>query len=130
MSLQVTMNTMIQMIAGKRYGVIGDVESRRFEKAIKEFMYLSGVFEFSDVFPFIEWIDLQGQVRRMKRVAKELDYFMSSWIEEHVIEKRQKGNNVGDHKGDFMDVMLSLFENDDFVHGHKSKDVIKGTSLV
>lgn len=117
---------MIQMIAGKRYGVIGDVESRRFEKAIKEFMYLSGVFEFSDVFPFIEWIDLQGQVRRMKRVAKELDYFMSSWIEEHVIEKRQKGNNVGD----FTDVMLSMFENDDFVHGHKSKDVIKGTSLV
>ncbi|KAM7505005.1 hypothetical protein LguiB_003909 [Lonicera macranthoides] len=118
---QVTMNTMIQMIAGKRYSVIGDaeteVESRRFEKAMKEFMYLSGVFEFSDVFPFIEWIDLQGQVTRMKKVAKELDYFMSSWIEEHVIERRQKEVNVRNHEGDFMDVMLSLFENDDFVQG-------------
>ncbi|KAM7505009.1 hypothetical protein LguiB_003913 [Lonicera macranthoides] len=130
---QVTMNTMIQMIAGKRYSVIGDaetdVESRRFEKAMKEFMHLSGVFEFSDVFPFFEWIDLQGQVKRMKKVAKELDYFMSSWIEEHVIERRQKGVNVRNHEGDFMDVMLSLFENDDFVQGHKSKDVIKATSL-
>ncbi|KAM7499909.1 hypothetical protein LguiA_024323 [Lonicera macranthoides] len=130
---QVTMNTMIQMIAGKRYSVIGDaetdVESRRFEKAMKEFMHLSGVFEFSDVFPFFEWIDLQGQVKRMKKVAKELDYFMSSWIEEHVIERRQKGVNVRNHEGDFMDVMLSLFENDYFVQGHKSKDVIKATSL-
>ncbi|KAM7499911.1 hypothetical protein LguiA_024325 [Lonicera macranthoides] len=121
------------MIAGKRYSVIGDaeteVESRRFEKAMKEFMYLSGVFEFSDVFPFIGWIDLQGQVTRMKKVAKELDYFMSSWIEEHVIERRQKGVNVRNHEGDFMDVMLSLFENDDFVQGHKSKDVIKATSM-
>ena len=88
-------------------------------------MYLTGVLEFSDVIPGIEWLDLQGQVRSMKHNAEEIDYFLSRWLEEHV-QRKEKGN-----PRDFMDVLLSLFPGDGrIVFGNKSENIIKGTVLV
>uniref|UniRef100_A0A5B7BWJ0 Uncharacterized protein n=2 Tax=Davidia involucrata TaxID=16924 RepID=A0A5B7BWJ0_DAVIN len=127
---QVTTNTMVQMIAGKRYCIgdaENDAESRRFGRAIKEFMYLSGVLVLSDVVPHIEWLDLQGHVRSMKRIAEELDFFVGSWLEEH-IQSRQKGQKMKE-ECDFMDVMLSLFGEDGLAYEHKSEAIIKATAL-
>lgn len=89
-------------------------------------MFLTGAFEFSDVIPFIEWMDLQGRVRLMKQNAKVLDYFMSRWLEEHV-ESRKNGQVKKEQ--DFMDVLLSLFPEDGMEYGHKNKNIIKGTAL-
>ncbi|KAI8001094.1 Xanthotoxin 5-hydroxylase CYP82C4 [Camellia lanceoleosa] len=113
---RVTINMTLQMI----------IESRQFGKAVKEFVYLALVFELSDVIPRMEWLDLQGRVRAMKRTAKEMDYFMSKWLEEH-IQKRQNGD-VKEEESDFMDVMLSLLGEDELVEGHKSGTVIKATT--
>ncbi|KAK2995160.1 hypothetical protein RJ640_025390 [Escallonia rubra] len=128
---QVSMNMMIQMIAGKRCDIINDAgddeESRRFGRAIKEFFYLTGVFELSDVIPFTEWMDLQGQLRSMKKNAKELDYLMSSWVKEHIQRRDIKGQIKEER--DFVDVMLSLFETGGTVHGHETEDIIKATVL-
>ncbi|THF94812.1 hypothetical protein TEA_027774 [Camellia sinensis var. sinensis] len=67
---QVTMNLMLRVIAGKRYS-FGDSErhkeARQFARTMDEFMYLAGVSECSDVIPGIEWLDLQGNVKAMKR---------------------------------------------------------------
>ncbi|KAA8543534.1 hypothetical protein F0562_021720 [Nyssa sinensis] len=104
-----------------------DAESRRFGRAIKGFMYLSGVLVLSDVIPYIEWLDLQGHVRLMKENAEELDYFVGSWLEEH-IQRRQKGQKM-EEECDFMDVMLSLFGRDGMAYGHKSEAIIKATAL-
>ncbi|KAK3029415.1 hypothetical protein RJ639_039759 [Escallonia herrerae] len=130
---QVSMNMMIQMIAGKRYDIYNDAgddeESGRFGRTIKEFMYLTGVFELSDVIPLTEWMDLQGQLRSMKKNAKELDSLMSSWVKEH-IERREIKGQIKEER-DFVDVMLSLFETDGkTIHGHKTEDIIKATVLV
>ncbi|KAL7211125.1 hypothetical protein ACSBR2_014079 [Camellia fascicularis] len=65
----------------------------------------------------MEWLDLQGRVRAMKRTAKEMDYFMSKWLEEH-IQKRQNGDAKEEESG-FMDVMLSLLGEDKLVEGHE-----------
>lgn len=52
----VAKNMIIGMIAGKRYSTLEeDEESERFEKAIKDFMCLSGVYVVPDVIPCMEW---------------------------------------------------------------------------
>nr|AFK79026.1 cytochrome P450 CYP82T1 [Bupleurum chinense] len=128
---QVIINLMLQMLARKRYSSIGEgetqVESRRFKKAFEEFFILAGAFELSDVIPFIEWMDLQGNRRAMIRTAKELDVFMSSWIDEH---KKSREQDQLKEDRDFIDVMISLFpEPHASVHGYKSTDVIKATVM-
>ncbi|KAI8013506.1 Xanthotoxin 5-hydroxylase CYP82C2 [Camellia lanceoleosa] len=130
---QVTMNLMLRVIAGKRYSFGDserDKEARQFVRTMDEFMYLAGVSECSDVIPGIEWLDLQGNVKAMKRNGKEMDYFMSMWLEEHVQSKRE--GKVKKDERDFMDVLLSCFpeDGDGLVFGHKSQDIIKGTALV
>ncbi|KAF5937477.1 hypothetical protein HYC85_024983 [Camellia sinensis] len=129
---QVTMNLMLRVIAGKRYSFgdnEGDKEARQFARTMDEFMYLADVSECSDVIPGIEWLDLKGNVKAMKRNGKEMDYFLSMWLEEHV-QSRKEGNVKKDER-DFMDVLLSCFpeDGDGLVFGHKSQDIIKGTAL-
>ncbi|KAA8550581.1 hypothetical protein F0562_002265 [Nyssa sinensis] len=125
---QVINNMMLRMIAGKPYHVgdtENDEESKRFRRAIDEFMYLSGVFVLSDVIPYIEWLDLQGHVRSMKRNAEELEYFLGKWLKEH-FQSREK-NQKKKEECDFIDVMISLFPKDGLIHGHKSEAIIKAT---
>lgn len=130
---QVISNLMTQMIARKRYNSIGQgekaMESKRFKKAFEDFFSLVGAFELSNVIPFTEWMDLQGNRRAMRRTAKELDFFMSSWLDEHIEGRARKGKSKEDR--DFIDVMISLFEESDgFIYGHKTEDVIKATVMV
>lgn len=119
------------MIATKRYSSVGDgenkMEAKRFIKVFEEYMSL--VFELSNVIPFTEWMDLQGNRRSMRRTANELDFFMSSWLDEQYQRRAKQGPLREDR--DFIDVMISLFaESDGLIYGHKSTDVIKATSMV
>lgn len=130
---QVVFNIMTQMIATKRYNSVGDgenkMEAKRFIKVFEEYMSLVGAFELSNVIPFTEWMDLQGNRRSMRRTAKELDYFMSSWLDEHYQRRAKEGPLKEDR--DFIDVMISLFkESGGLIYGHKSADVIKATAMV
>ncbi|KAG5566828.1 hypothetical protein RHGRI_002389 [Rhododendron griersonianum] len=111
-----------------RYGLDDDEkdeEARLFTRAMDQFMYLTGAFEFSDVIPGIEWMDLQGRVRLMKENAEVMDSFMSRWLEEHV-QSRKNGLMKEEH--DFMDVLLSLFPEDGVEYGHKCRNIVKGVS--
>ncbi|KAE9463466.1 hypothetical protein C3L33_04604, partial [Rhododendron williamsianum] len=111
-----------------RYGLDDDEkdeEARLFTRAMDQFMYLIGAFEFSDVIPGIEWMDLQGRVRLMKENAEVMDSFMSRWLEEHV-QSRKNGLMKEEH--DFMDVLLSLFQEDGVEYGHKCRNIVKGVS--
>ncbi|KAJ6304546.1 hypothetical protein OIU77_018244 [Salix suchowensis] len=125
----VVASVMFRLIAGKRYcGGIAK-ESEAFGRAIKEFLYLSGVLVMSDLIPFTGWMDLQGHLKSMKRVAKELDYVVSGWLEEHL--QRREAVNVRKEEKDFMDVMLeSLAVGDDPIFGYKRETTVKATALV
>ncbi|KAF3431671.1 hypothetical protein FNV43_RR26403 [Rhamnella rubrinervis] len=137
-----TLNITARVIAGKRYrctcGTGGDEkvaadadEAQRFLKAMHGFMYLSGMFLPSDVIPGIEWMDLTGHIRSMKRNAEELDCFMTSWLEEHILEMKQ--GMVEEDQRDFMHTMISKMadDHDDNAssHGHAIDLIIKGTAL-
>lgn len=68
---RLTLNLITKVIAGNRYFVN---EARRVGKIIKEFMY---------VVYCRGWVDLQGRVKSMKCIARELDFLLGTWVEEH-----------------------------------------------
>ncbi|RDX75782.1 Cytochrome P450 82C2 [Mucuna pruriens] len=127
-----TFNIIVRMIAGKRFG--GDTinkednEAWRLRKAIKDATYLFGVFVPADAIPSLSWFDFQGYVSFMKRTAKEMDLILDKWLEEHV---RMRGEERdGKCESDFMDVMISTFEEQDDFYGYKREIVIKATSVL
>jgi cytochrome P450 family 82 subfamily G polypeptide 1 len=127
-----TFNIIVRMIAGKRFGgeTINqeDSEAWRLRNAIKDATYLSGVFVLADAIPFLSWFDFQGHVGFMKRTFKEMDFILDKWMHEH-FRKRDEGQN-GKSQDDFMDVLISMFEEHDEICGHKREVVIKATAMI
>ena len=121
-------NIVLKMIAGKRSfddSGHGKAETRRAITAIQEFLSLSGAFVLSDAIPFVGWMDLQGHLAAMKRVAKEMDSLVGSWVEEH----ETRLNSEGSSGQDFIDVMLSVVE-DFSTFDHSRETVIKAAVAV
>lgn len=126
-----TFNIIVRMIAGKSFRgeTINqeDSEAWRLRKAIKDTTYLCGVFVVGDAIPFLSCFDFQGHVGFMKRTAKEIDSILDKWMCEHLKKKEKNGSGCDD---DFMDVLISKFEDHDVIYGHKREIVIKATALV
>ncbi|KAF5192794.1 Cytochrome p450 [Thalictrum thalictroides] len=124
-----TLNMSIRMVAGKRYfGVSAELdehEARRLQQAIKDFFNLLGIFMVSDAIPFLGWLDFSGHEKAMKRTAKEIDSILGRWLEEHKQNKLDGSTKVD---GDFMDVMLSVLE-DEKLFGYEADIVNKATCL-
>ncbi|KAI4354213.1 hypothetical protein L6164_003102 [Bauhinia variegata] len=70
----------------------------------------------------------EGKVlKSMKRIARDLDVLVGSWLEEHVVKWEK--NESSDEKQDFIDVMLSVIEEDPTAtYGHTRDAIIKGTT--
>ncbi|XP_037495859.1 xanthotoxin 5-hydroxylase CYP82C4-like [Jatropha curcas] len=72
-----------------------------------------------------------GPAKTMKRLSKELDSLLQTWIDEHKLKRINQIRDDDDcksiEKEDFIDVMLSVLEDDFF--GHSREDIIKGTVL-
>ena len=123
-----TFNFALRMIAGKRYfdnAVHGNEEARGAIITIKKYLSLSGAFVPSDVFPFLERLDLQGYLGSMKHVTEELDCLVGSWVEEHVMRLKSEPGC----RHDFIDVLLSTVQ-DTSMFGHTRETVIKATIVV
>lgn len=129
---RLTFNINLRMLVGKRFSssAYGQENSEpwRYEKAIKQALYLCGVFVLADALPYFEWLDVQGHVRSMKRTAKELDSVISGWLDDHVRRKRESQGTVCE--SDFMDVMLANLPEDAVISGHTRDTIVKATTLV
>ncbi|MED6139540.1 hypothetical protein PIB30_084758, partial [Stylosanthes scabra] len=131
-----TFNINVQMIAGKRFSDEAineeDSEGWRLRKAIRDATYLFGVFVVADAIPWLGWFDFQGYVGFMKRTTKELDSILHRWMDDHM---RKRGEDNDDENGsksvnDFLDVLISAFEENDEIYGHKRDIVLKATTLM
>ncbi|KAF9619938.1 hypothetical protein IFM89_010554 [Coptis chinensis] len=123
-----TLNISVRMVAGKRYfgtSSILDDEARRISQATKDLFRLTGMFVVSDFVPFLGWLDFQGHEKAMKRTAKEVDYILGGWLEEHRRNKLGGGTKV---QQDFMAVMLSILKDEKFF-GYNADAVTKATCL-
>ncbi|KAJ6800172.1 cytochrome P450 78A5 [Iris pallida] len=78
-------------------------EGEELEEMVREGYELLGSFNWSDHFPLLGWLDLQGVRRRGRCLAQRVNVFVGRIIDEH---RRKEGATVD--VGDFVDVLLSL----------------------
>ncbi|KAM3232205.1 hypothetical protein P3L10_017564 [Capsicum annuum] len=77
------LNITVKMIGGKRYSQVNNKaeekeEVERFRKAFNETMYYLALVGIEDAFPIplLQWLDLQGNIKVMKRIADEMDVIL------------------------------------------------------
>ncbi|KAK8521727.1 hypothetical protein V6N13_021810 [Hibiscus sabdariffa] len=130
---QFTFNTIIRLLVGKRFSgrdyTEVNSEPWRYEKAIKQAIYLFGIFLVADALPYLERLDIQGHIRSMKRTAKEIDSVISVWLEEH-LERKRKTQGGSETESDFMDVMLSHLPEEALISGHTRDTIVKATTMI
>jgi len=79
-----------------------------------------GDFNIGDYIPYLDWFDLQGINRRMKKIHKTFDEFAEKMIDEHVnlnnlMAAASNGQKEADSEPrvqDFVDVLLHMAETD------------------
>ncbi|KAA3476417.1 cytochrome P450 CYP82D47-like [Gossypium australe] len=90
---------------------------------VHEFFELAGKFVVADALPFLRWLDIGGEEKRMKKVYKELDQLVEGWLREH---REKIAENEANSEEDFMGVMLSKLRD---VEEHDANTINKATSL-
>ncbi|XP_073005597.1 cytochrome P450 78A5-like [Typha latifolia] len=101
-----SLNNVMMSVFGKRFD-FGTGEGVELERMVSEGYELLGVFNWSDHFPVLGWLDLQGVRRRCKNLVKRVNAFVGRIIEEHR-NRRASGVVENDGIGDFVDVLLDL----------------------
>ncbi|KAF2292562.1 hypothetical protein GH714_025593 [Hevea brasiliensis] len=97
----------------------GNEQGKRIGELMKEYMYISVVFVPSDLIPSLWWMNFLGPVKTMKRLSKEYDSLMESWINEHKLKRLKMGDSESMEE-DFIDVMLSVLEDEFFGHSREN----------
>ncbi|XP_052182809.1 trimethyltridecatetraene synthase-like [Diospyros lotus] len=105
----VSLNVISRMVLGKRYldqEEESPVTPEEFKKMLDELFLLNGVFNIGDSIPWIDFLDLQGYVKRMKALAKKFDVFLEHVLDEHNDRRQAEGENFVAR--DMVDVLLQL----------------------
>ncbi|KAI7746132.1 hypothetical protein M8C21_032311, partial [Ambrosia artemisiifolia] len=90
----VSLNVISRMVLGKRYLDESDdsvVSPDEFKKMLDELFLLNGVFNIGDSIPWIDFMDVQGYVKRMKAVSKKFDRFLEHVLDEHNARRTAEG---------------------------------------
>ncbi|KAL6885563.1 hypothetical protein ACP4OV_010342 [Aristida adscensionis] len=82
-----------------------------FREMVDEFFVLNGAFNIGDFLPWLDWMDLQGYVRRMKRTGQMFGRFLDRIIDEHNDRRRREGEAFVAR--DMVDVLLQLADDPD-----------------
>lgn len=103
-----SLNVISRMVLGKTYIKEGESEivtPNEFREMLDEIFLLNGVLDIGDSIPWLRFLDLQGNIKRMKEVNKKFDRFLEHILDEH--DERRKG--VKDYVAkDMVDVLLQL----------------------
>ncbi|CAN6449347.1 unnamed protein product [Victoria cruziana] len=127
-----SMNITLRMVAGKRYFNLEgedqiDGEAEEFKKVVGEFFRLLGVLTVSDAIPWLEWLDVDGHIKAMKRVKKKMEGIASAWLVEHRREEGHHNREVA--KKDFIDVLIKELEGSHLSEKHHTDSVIQATAI-
>ncbi|XP_042022680.1 trimethyltridecatetraene synthase-like isoform X1 [Salvia splendens] len=107
----VGLNVISRMVLGRRYldgGENAVVSPEEFKKMLDELFLLNGVLNIGDLIPYINFLDLQGYVRRMKVLSKKFDRFLEHVLDEHEARRRETGGAYASR--DMVDVLLEVAE--------------------
>ncbi|KDP40690.1 hypothetical protein JCGZ_24689 [Jatropha curcas] len=107
-----SLNVISRMVLGKKYTVKNENENEivtpeEFKEMLDELFLLNGVLDIGDSIPWLAFLDLQGNIKRMKVLSKKFNRFLEHVLDEH--ESRRKGveNYVAK---DMVDILLQLAE--------------------
>ncbi|KAF5468352.1 hypothetical protein F2P56_012510 [Juglans regia] len=129
----IMLNTVFRMVVGKRFACAAtededhegnDLQCR---KALTDFFMFAGKFVVSDALPYLRWLDLAGDQRAMKKIAREVDHVLKGLLEEH--KQRSLSSEVNNGHQDFMDVMLSIVIDNTDVSNFDADTITKATCL-
>ncbi|XP_057487211.1 cytochrome P450 736A117-like [Actinidia eriantha] len=96
--MSLTNDVVCRVALGRKFG-----GERRFKELLGEFAEYLGFFDVGDYIPLLGWVKkINGLYGRVERVAKELDDFIESVVEEH-----ERGGREGGHE-DFVDALLQV----------------------
>ncbi|KAL9459951.1 hypothetical protein AB3S75_003200 [Citrus x aurantiifolia] len=105
-----TLAIMSRMLLGKRYTEEDEnnvVTPKEFTEIVDELFLISGVLDIGDAIPWLSFLDLQGNIKRMKAVKKKADKFYEHVLDDHEHHARRKW--VKEHGAkDMVDVLLQL----------------------
>ncbi|XP_042514743.1 trimethyltridecatetraene synthase-like [Macadamia integrifolia] len=108
----VSLNVISRMVLGKKYldeltETSSMMSAEEFKKMLDELFLLNGVMNIGDWIPWIDFMDMQGYVKRMKVLSKKFDWFLEHVIDEH--NERRERECVKDFVAkDMVDVLLQL----------------------
>ncbi|KAI5665391.1 hypothetical protein M9H77_15244 [Catharanthus roseus] len=105
------LNVISRMVLGKRYTDESEnsiVSAQEFKKMVNEWLLLNGVITIGDNIPWLEFLDLQGYIKRMKVLSKKFDRFLEHVLDEHIARRKQSSNKEDYGSKDMVDVLLEL----------------------
>ncbi|KAL6973453.1 hypothetical protein U1Q18_027637 [Sarracenia purpurea var. burkii] len=108
-----SLNNVMMSVFGRSYSFDengnGSEECDELEGLVSEGYELLGMFNWSDHFPLLGWLDLQGVRKRCKELVEKVNVFVGKIIEEHRVKRTENGGVGADESsGDFVDVLLDL----------------------
>ncbi|XP_048140591.1 trimethyltridecatetraene synthase-like [Rhodamnia argentea] len=103
-----TLNVMSRIVLGKKYTEETEnpiIRSDVYKKMIEELFVLNGTLNIGDSIPWLDFLDLQGYIKRMKAVHKKFNQFLEHVLDEHNERRCGVANFV---PKDMVDVLLQL----------------------
>ncbi|KAK9080290.1 hypothetical protein SSX86_000048 [Deinandra increscens subsp. villosa] len=126
-----TMNMVVRMMFGNHFSR-GEKKGDRFQKTLRRFVDLVGVFVPSDAVPWLRWLDLGGYGKKMKETAKEMDEVLDEWLEYHKGKMNSRCELQVDESRElevFMAAFLSRVKEEviEEVYGFSVEEIVKST---
>lgn len=99
-----------QILASHKYSD----DEKGLKDLIREVSTALGEFNIGDFIPYLDWLDLQGVRRRLKKASKRYDAFAEKLIEDHVhhrlLTATSDCHEVASPPKDFIDALLEIAE--------------------
>ncbi|KAI4964814.1 hypothetical protein ZWY2020_059517, partial [Hordeum vulgare] len=115
-----SLNVITRMMLGKKYlhrpmegtdGGGSTTTMEEFKWMIDEWFLLNGVLNIGDSIPWLDWMDLQGYIKRMKKLSMMFDRFLEHVVDEHNDRRRLEGESFVSR--DMVDVLLEIASDPD-----------------
>ncbi|KAM0845071.1 hypothetical protein ACQ4PT_056629 [Festuca glaucescens] len=103
-----SLNVITRMVLGKKYlHKEATTTQEEFRWMVDEWFLLNGVFnDIGDSIPWLDWMDLQGYIKRMKKLSKKFDRFLEHVVDEHNGRRHLEGESFV--AKDMVDVLLEI----------------------
>ncbi|KAE9595673.1 hypothetical protein Lal_00030434 [Lupinus albus] len=101
-----SLNNVMMTVFGKSYDFYGD--GVELEEIVSKGYELLGVFNWSDHFPLLGWLDLQGVRKGCRCLVTKVNAFVGKIIDERRMKRVSGEYVVGKSVVDFVDVLLDL----------------------